>query len=123
MTITEYGKVIRDLRKDVRVSLRQMAQEIGFSATYLSAVEIGEKQVTEDLVDKVSGFLRKRGKKARDLAKLHAAVDRTRRAVDVSELNGESRQAVAVFARKLADLDAAARERFLKQLEIPLEEK
>jgi transcriptional regulator with XRE-family HTH domain len=111
------------MREEVGVSLRQMAEEIGFSPTYLSAVEMGEKGVTDDLVDKVVGFLRKRGRKTKDFARLKAAVDRTRRSVDVGDLNGMGRLAVAEFARKWADFDRETREDFLRRLDLPDEEK
>ena len=116
MSITEYGKVVRQFREETKVSLRQMADEIGFSSTYVSAVEVGEKAVTDDLIDKVIGFFRKRGKKTKDFAQIRAAVDRTRRTVDVSALDGTGRLAVATFARRLADLDREAREEFLRQV-------
>jgi len=122
MPLTEYGKVVRELRDEGKTSLRQMAAAVGFSPTYLSAVEMGEKGITDDLVDKAIGFLRKRGLKTKDFARLRAAVDRTRRAVDVSTLNGQGRHAVAAFARKWADLDRVSRESFLKQLELPDED-
>lgn len=122
MSLTEYGKVVRQLRDEVEVSLRQMADEIGYSPTYVSAVEVGEKGVTDDLVDKVIGFFRKRGKKTKDFAKLRAAVDRTRRIVNVSRLNGSGRLAVAAFARKWSDLDRDSRENFLRLLDISLED-
>lgn len=123
MSVTEYGKVIRQMRVEVDSSLRQMADEIGYSPTYLSAVEMGEKHTTDDLIDKVIGFLRKRGKRNADFAKLRAAVDRTRRSVDVSGLNGLGRLAVAEFARKWADSDRSTREKFLRQLDLPEEDK
>ncbi|MBI3528369.1 MAG: helix-turn-helix transcriptional regulator [Betaproteobacteria bacterium] len=116
MAITEFGRIVRQFREKEEVSLRQMAEEIGFSATYLSAVEMGEKGITDDLVDKVVGFFRKRGRKTKDLASLTAAVDRTRRTVNVSQLDGQSRAAVVAFARNLADLDKESREKFLKKV-------
>jgi len=123
MPITEYGMVVRELRDEVDASLRQMADEIGLSPTYISAVEIGEKGITDDLIEKVIGFLRKRGLKNKEFARLRAAVDRTRRSVDVSELNASGRRAVAAFARQWTDLDRNARENFLKQLDIADEER
>ncbi len=119
MPITEYGKVVRELRGKAGVSLRHMAQAIDYSPTFLSAVEIGEKNLTDELVEKVLGFLRKTGKfQNKDLAQLRAAADRSRRAVDVSSLNRTGRQAVAVFARRWADLDREMREEFLRRLNI-----
>jgi predicted transcriptional regulator len=123
MTITEYGKVVREFREDVGASLRQMADEIGYSPTYVSAVEVGEKGITDDLVHKVVGFFRKRRKTTKDITRLHVAVDRTRRTVDVSSLDGAGRFAVAAFARKWADLDRDAREKFLQQIETTTERK
>jgi len=122
MPLTEYGKVVRELRDEGKSSLRQMADAIGYSPTYLSAVEMGEKAITDDLVVRAIGFLRKLGLKTKDFARLRAAVDRTRRVVDVSELNGSGRLAVATFARKWADLDRDSRENFLKRLDLPDED-
>jgi transcriptional regulator with XRE-family HTH domain len=123
MPITEYGRVVRELRDHAKLSLRQMAEEIDYSPTFLSAVEIGEKTITDDLLDKVTGCLRKTGRfENKDLARLRAAADRTRRAVDVSRLNRTGRQAVAAFARRWTDLDRETREVFLRKLDIPSED-
>jgi transcriptional regulator with XRE-family HTH domain len=118
MALTEFGNVIRELREVAGVSLREMAQQIDLSPTYLSAVEVGEKGVTEDLVEKALEFLRKKKVTNKDLTRLRASADRTRRAVDVSELSQTGRRAVATFARRWADLDREAREKFLRQLNI-----
>ena len=116
MGITAYGKVVRQFRADAKVSLRQMAEEIGLSPTYISAVEVGEKPVTDDLLSKVVNFFKGKGKKARDFVHLQAAVDRTRRIVDVSALDDSGRLAVAAFARKWDELDRQEREKFLRQV-------
>jgi transcriptional regulator with XRE-family HTH domain len=123
MPITEYGKVVRELRDQAKLSLRQMADAIDYSPTFLSAVEIGEKTITDDLLEKVIGCLRKeRDFSAKDLARVRAAADRTRREVDVSNLNRDGRQAVAAFARRWADWDRETRESFLRQLDTPGED-
>jgi transcriptional regulator with XRE-family HTH domain len=123
MPITEYGRVVREMREHADVSLRQMAEAIGYSPAFLSAVEIGEKGLTDELVDKVVGSLRKSGKfEAKELARLRAAGDRTRREVDVSRLNRTGREAVAAFARRWSDLDRHTREDFLRRLDVPGEE-
>jgi transcriptional regulator with XRE-family HTH domain len=118
MPLTEFGKVMRELREIADVSLREMAQAIDLSPTYLSAVEMGEKGVTEELVEKALAFMQKRKVPMKDLTRLRAAADRIRRAVDVSDLNQIGRRAVATFARRWADLDREARQRFLRQLNI-----
>jgi transcriptional regulator with XRE-family HTH domain len=123
MPITEYGRVVREMREQADVSLRQMADAIGYSAAFLSAVEIGEKGLTDELVDKVIGSLRRTGKfEMKDIARLRAAADRTRREVDVSRLNRTGREAVAAFARRWSDLDRQTREDFLRRLDVPGED-
>jgi transcriptional regulator with XRE-family HTH domain len=123
MPITEYGKVVREMREQAVVSLRQMADAIDYSPAFLSAVEIGDKGLTEELVDKVISFLRKTAKfQNKDLAHLRAAADRTRREVDVSRLKGAGREAVAVFARRWSDFDRQTREDFLRRLDVPGED-
>jgi transcriptional regulator with XRE-family HTH domain len=120
MPITEFGRVVREMRDEADVSLRQMADEIGYSPAFLSAVEIGEKGLSDDLVEQVIGNLRKTGKfQLTELAKLRGAADRTRREVDVSGLSRNGRQAVAVFARRLADMDRHSREELIRRLEVP----
>ena len=117
MPITEFGKVIREMRGKADVSLRDMATAIGYSPAFLSAVEIGEKALTDELVGKAIGYLRRMKKfPNRDLAHLRAAGDRTRREVDVSRLNGTGREVVAAFARRWPELDRKTREYFLRRL-------
>ncbi len=111
------------MREQVDVSLRDVADAIDYSPAFLSAVEIGEKGLTDELVDKVVGYLRKTGKfENKDLARLRAAGDRTRREVDVSRLNRTGREAVAAFARRWSDLDRQTREDFLRRLDVSAED-
>lgn len=121
MAITEFGRTNRDLREKAAVSLRGMAIAIGYSAAYLSAVEIGDKLITDDLLERVANFFRGLGRKNAEINALYASASRTRKTVDVSNLDGEARQVVAVFAKKLSDMDRTARERFLKKVGVSIE--
>ncbi len=122
MALTEYGAVIREIRGKLDTSLRQMADAIDFSPTYISAVEMGERTLTEDCVQKVVGFLRKKKVPTKEITRLCVAADRTRRTVDVSSLNAQGKAAVAVFARKWADYSREAREDLLKRIGVSPEE-
>ena len=121
MAITEFGLKNRELREKSNVSLRTMAAEIGYSAAYLSAVEIGDKLITDELLDRVASFYRNLGRKNIEINALFAAASRSRKSIDVSALDGDSRYFVAAFAKKLSDMDRDARERFLKRIEYSLE--
>ena len=70
MRLTEYGAVIRSIRGKLDTSLRQMADAIGVSPTLMSAVEMGERTLTEDLLEKVVGFLRKKKVQTREITRL-----------------------------------------------------
>ena len=120
MSISEFGHLVRELRSQVNKTLRAMAEEIGVSPAYLSAVEVGLKSPSEDLVARTAGYFRKfKGLKATQIAAIYAAADRSKRAVDVSSLDGQGRVAVAFFARKWKDMDQNSREKFLRDVETP----
>ncbi len=116
MAIPEYGALIREIRGQLHISLRQMADAVGYSATYLSALEMGERPMTDEFLGVVMGYLRKKGLPAMEVAKVCAAADRIRRTVDVGNLDGEGRHAVAAFARKWDDMGRDAREKFLREV-------
>lgn len=124
MSITEFGTLVRNMRAEVGASLRDMAEAIGRSPTYVSAVEIGAKALTQDFVNKVAGFFRRKKVSMKKLAGLHATADRTireadpaRQSVDVRSLDAASRIAVATFARRLSDLDQEKREIFVRRVQ------
>jgi hypothetical protein len=101
-----------------------MAEAIGLSRTYVSAVEVGDKALTQDFVNKVAGFFRRKNVPAKKIVGLYAtadrsirASDRARHSVNVRLLDAVSRVAVASFARRLLDLDQEKREAFLRRVQ------
>lgn len=49
--LTPFGKHIRKLRVDHDQTMSDMAEKIGLSSEYLSAVERGKKRITANLID------------------------------------------------------------------------
>lgn len=47
--LTEFGKVMRIIRINTGDSMRDMAAKIGMSATYLSAIETGERNIPANM--------------------------------------------------------------------------
>lgn len=47
------GETLRMLRKSHKVSLRYLASRVGISASHLSRVESGERQVSQSLVNRI----------------------------------------------------------------------
>ena len=51
--ISKFGKCIRNIREQEKDSLRQMAIKLGISAAFLSAMEVGRKQIPLEYVEKI----------------------------------------------------------------------
>lgn len=54
--ISKFGLYIRKIREVKNDSLRQMAVKLGISATFLSAMEVGRKQIPLEYVEKIKGI-------------------------------------------------------------------
>lgn len=51
--ITEYGRFIRELRKNKKENLNIMSKKMNVSISFLSSLESGKKQIPKDFVDKL----------------------------------------------------------------------
>jgi HTH-type transcriptional regulator, competence development regulator len=52
-TLTAFGKELRKLRIDLDITATKMAEESGIPGPILSQIEVGTRQVTQDLLDKL----------------------------------------------------------------------
>jgi len=57
MAVTEFGKELRHIRIEKDWRLYDMAEQLGFSSAYLSAVERSHKAVSDDLLTKVKTLI------------------------------------------------------------------
>lgn len=115
--MNEFGNLVREMRRTMHIKLREMAEALDISVAFLSAVEVGIKQPSDDLVAKIAGYFRKSKKfKAVQIAALYASAARVRRSIDVSSLNGQGREAVAYFAMKWKDMDQETRDKFFRDI-------
>ena len=74
--LTEFGKVMRIIRINTGDSMRDMAAKIGMSATYLSAIETGKRNIPanmEELLFSNYNFSEKDKKKIKDSIEKSAA--------------------------------------------------
>lgn len=46
---TEIGKILRKLRADKGETAKDMAKKLGITASYLSAIELGKRRMTEEI--------------------------------------------------------------------------
>jgi len=53
---TQYGKELRKLRIDKSLVLGDMARDLNFSVSYLSAIENGKREIPKDLTSRLVSF-------------------------------------------------------------------
>jgi Zn-dependent peptidase ImmA (M78 family) len=111
--LTPLGKALRQLRIDKGLKLLDVAEALGVSSAYVSAIETGRKAVPDGFV---ADLRRKLKLTAAEADVLRRAVDRTRKTVSVDALAGEQREMVARFARQIDELP----EGLLKKLKTEL---
>lgn len=102
MKLTPLGLCIRQLRLELGLTLKAVATAIGVSSAYLSAVELGEKQLTNKLADQLQNYFSPliSKEKFQNLQKSCAASLDT---IPVSSLDSEEKILVAAFARRLSN--------------------
>jgi transcriptional regulator with XRE-family HTH domain len=111
--ITPFGVANRKLRLDKGLRLMDVAQKLGLSSSYISAVETGKKPIPAGYVASV---VRALGLTEPESGELQVAADRSRSSIDVDSLRGSQRELVAAFARKIDDLPPEFLELIKKQV-------
>ena len=67
--LTEFGKVLRKIRIDKQILLKNMADALKVSSAYLSAVENGKRRIPQDWVEKISEEYTLDGEQKAELSK------------------------------------------------------
>jgi transcriptional regulator with XRE-family HTH domain len=96
--MTPFGIANRKLRLDKGLRLLDLAGKLGFSSSFISAIETGKKPIPAGYVQSVVKALNLSKAEARELER---AADRSKTFVDVDSLHANQRELVAAFARKL----------------------
>ncbi len=104
---TEYGKTVRKLRIDKLMSLKELAEKLGVTPSYISAVEMGRKKLTDELVESVSDAM-ELSRSERELVWVAAVESRDHVTIDVRNADSSAREAVAVLARNFGELSPEA---------------
>ncbi|MFP3428710.1 helix-turn-helix transcriptional regulator [Paraburkholderia sp. SIMBA_061] len=103
MALTPFGRAVRKARLDADVTLSEMAEGLGFTAAFLSAMETGRKKIPAEVVARVEQYLAVRGVQIEPLQPL-ADVSNTN--VSLEGLSPDHQMMVAGFARaSLRDAD------------------
>ncbi|SAL49281.1 helix-turn-helix domain-containing protein [Caballeronia concitans] len=96
MALTAFGKAVRKARVDAGQTLLTMAEELGTTASFLSAMETGRKKVSDQWVSKIEAFFEDKGHPIAELAKLAAVSNEV---VPIDGLPLQQQMLVAGFAK------------------------
>lgn len=101
--ITEFGKQLRKLRIDKTITLRAMAEAMGISPSYLSSIETGKRNITEQFFSSVVSYF---GLQAGDVDKLRQYADLSQNEITLllEEANDAQKKSAVFFARRLNEL-------------------
>ena len=115
--LTQYGKLIRKHRIDKSMTLREMANDLNVTPSFLSATETGRRPVPHDLLNKISRPLDLDMTERAELARA-SEISRQELKVRFGEnaSNGD-REIAAMFARRFHELSEPEKEEMRRILE------
>lgn len=113
--VTKFGEFMRIYRIKNGILLKNMADDLAISPALLSSMEMGRRQITESIVDKI---IETYGLGAEDEIALRDAFAKSTISVkiDAQEMDPSRRNLAFTFARKFDDLDEAQVEGIMKIL-------
>ncbi len=102
--ITEFGKTLRKIRIDKSEILRDMAEKLGMTSSYLSAIECGKRNIPDNLIDKIVSLYDLNEKEKFELI---TAKQKSLKSIEINLNNlAENKQELALkFARRFDDID------------------
>ncbi|MBQ3088982.1 MAG: helix-turn-helix domain-containing protein [Oscillospiraceae bacterium] len=102
--ITAFGRELRIIRMDRGELLKDMAESLGVTSSYLSAVEVGKRNIPDSWVEKISD-LYALGDHERERLADAAVHSVTQLKLDLGDAPVSTRTLAYAFARKFRDLD------------------
>ncbi|UOK65376.1 helix-turn-helix domain-containing protein [Paenibacillus sp. OVF10] len=113
--LTQFGIFCRKLRLDSGELLKHMATKLGVSSSYLSAVEIGKRNVPHDWLEKLTNMYQLN---AEDVESLKLAIENSQPSIkiDLKNTDNQERDLVIAFARDFKDLNEEDRSKIMNIL-------
>ncbi len=105
--LTDFGRYLRKLRIDCGELIKDMAAKLEVTASYLSAVETGKRNIPAGWVQQIADLY---GLDEAQHAALGKAAVNSARSVklELEHLSAERKEAAILFAREFGGLDDAA---------------
>ncbi len=101
--LSKFGKTVRKLRIDKGITLKAMAETLGKTSAYLSAVETGRKNPPKKLVQQIAGYFEMTATQAQELEQA-AEESRSEVTLPMAGFNDAQREVAAAFARQFDSL-------------------
>lgn len=109
--VSKFGLCIRKIREKENDSLRQMAIKLGISAAFLSAMEVGRKQIPLEYIDRIKSIYELTDL---EIIELENSIYETNKQlpIELELMNNAQKDVSLMFARKIKNAD----ENLLKKL-------
>ena len=115
--MTPFGEKIRVLRKEKKASLKNMAEDLGVSSAYLSALEHGHRgRPGTGLVQQISGYFELMWDDAEALERL-AQLSHPRVVIDTAGMSANATLLANRLAERIKSLDEETIEWVLAEIE------
>lgn len=113
--LTQFGKFTRKLRIDNGELLKEMADKLGVTSSYLSAVETGKRNAPHDWLEKLTALYRL---SVEEVAALNSAIEMSQLSVkiDLHNSNARDKNLAMAFAREFKELNEDDKSKILRIL-------
>jgi HTH-type transcriptional regulator, competence development regulator len=112
---TPFGKKLRNYRIEHGIKLKDLADVLQVTSSYLSAIEMGKKNVPDALLIRIAEYLRLDRLSIEELKRL-AEESKKINKVDTSNLSRDSSFVVAAFARGFDQLTPEERQKIKEMI-------
>lgn len=102
--LTKFGKELRALRLERDELLRDMADKLGVTVAYLSAIENGKRRIPDEWIQKISAIYNLSEEKEEKLQE-YAYEDKNEIRINMEGITMDQRNLVYSFARRFQNLD------------------
>ena len=113
--LTDFGRFLRKIRIDCGEILKDMAEKLNVSAAYLSAVEMGKRNIPEQWVNKISELY---ALSVEDKEKLNSAADNSAKSITLNfeNVGNVQKETAILFAREFENVDTETLDKIKKLL-------
>lgn len=113
--LTDFGRFLRKIRIDSGEILKDMAEKLNVSAAYLSAVEMGKRNIPEQWVNKISELYNLSEEEKNNL---HKAADNSAKSITLNfdNISNTRKETAILFAREFENVDTETLDKIKKLL-------